>query len=75
MSYTPVVPRDFFDSSEPDEPSVAWLDGEGSIICAYCAVGSDSEDEVPQFRPVTPVETFIEDERCDQCSRVLAEVV
>lgn len=74
MSYgphTPAVPRDRH--GNPAVPQTAWLDDENSIICAYCAAESDTEDEVPQFRPRTAVTDVGDDERCAQCSCLLSE--
>ena len=47
-----------------------YLDVEGSTICAVCALESNTEEEVPQFRPSIPIEP-VAGERCDQCSDLL----
>lgn len=73
LGYVRVVPRSFFSDDLPADYETAWLDGENSILCAECACASDREDEVPQFRPVTPVNSFVKGERCDQCSCLLAD--
>lgn len=49
---------------------VFYLDGENSVLCHDCAVKSDSEDEIPQFKPVASDINY-EDASlyCDQCSQ------
>lgn len=56
----------------PMADELCYLDSENSILCAYCALESNSLDEVPQFRPVQTAEPF-PSEHCDQCSRLLLE--
>lgn len=53
------------------QPGAVYLDGENSELCYDCAVESDSEDEVPQFRPVVAVANHDEEARCDHCSEPL----
>ncbi len=55
----------------PVEPPHGYLDAEGSTICAVCALASNTEDEVPQFRPSVPIDDPMPGERCDQCSQLL----
>ena len=52
-----------------DEVCGWYLDSDGSLICEQCAEESNNWDEVPQCRPVTPVNDLTPDDYCDQCSR------
>ena len=54
----------------PADPDACYLDSENSILCAACALESDSDDEVPQFRPVATAEPT-PGETCDHCSTEL----
>lgn len=57
----------------PDR-SWAYIDGDGSVICADCATQSEeNEDEIPKFRPREKFSVFfcVEGEACDQCSCLL----
>jgi hypothetical protein len=59
-------------------PAFAWpggypiyyLDGENSVLCPTCANDSDSENEIPQFRPVA-ADINWEDSSlyCDHCNQ------
>ena len=55
--------------AEDIDDNYAYLDRENSALCADCARKSASEDEVPQFRPVSkfPISSATDGERCDQC--------
>lgn len=50
---------------------VAYLDGDDSLLCAYCALQSNTREEIEQFRPKVPVLDIKADETCDQCSDVI----
>jgi hypothetical protein len=60
----------------PVDEDAVYLDGENSILCAFCAVES-LDDMVPHFKPVERI-TLSGDEgscTCDQCSYELSTLV